>query len=97
MFKHQAIYNTHTTVLSIVDDTPKDINGDVVTLNQSLVDTEEAVLQAAHDALEYSRTRKAKYDLLNQFEMQYDDAVNGTTTWQDAINAIKQEIPKGGN
>ena len=43
---------------------------------------------------EYSRQRKAKYDLLNQFEMQFDDAANGTTTWIDAINAIKQEFPK---
>ena len=94
MFKHQAIYNTHATVLSIVDDTPKDINGDVVTLNQSLVDTEEAVLQAAHDALDYSRLRKAKYDLLNQDEMRYDDLVNNTTTWRDGIAAIKTAHPK---
>ena len=43
---------------------------------------------------EYSRQRKAAYDLLNQFEMQFDDAANGTTTWIDAINAIKQEFPK---
>ena len=49
------------------------------------------------DIKTYAEKRKARYDSLNQFEMQYDDAVNGTTTWQDAINAIKQEIPKGGN
>jgi len=24
----------------------------------------------------------------------YHDKVNGTTTWKDAINAIKQEFPK---
>jgi hypothetical protein len=50
--------------------------------------------QAFQDALTYSEKRKAKYDLLNQFEMQFDDAANGTTTWIDAINAIKQEFPK---
>ena len=54
-------------------------------------------LQTEYDNNQYARDRKARYDSLNQFEMQYDDAVNGTTTWQDAINAIKQEIPKGGN
>jgi len=43
---------------------------------------------------EYSRQRKAKYDLLNQDEMRYDDLINSTTTWQDAIAAIKQEYPK---
>ena len=51
-------------------------------------------LQAAYDALEYSRLRKAKYDLLNQDEMRFDDQVNSTTTWVDAINAIKAAHPK---
>ena len=56
--------------------------------------TESTRLQAAYDAQAYARSRKAAYDLLNQFEMQFDDAANGTTTWIDAINAIKQEFPK---
>ena len=43
---------------------------------------------------EYSRLRKAAYDLLNQDEMRYDDLINSTTTWQDAIAAIKTEYPK---
>ena len=51
-------------------------------------------LQAAYDALEYSRLRKAKYDLLNQDEMRYDDLVNNTTTWRDGIAAIKVAHPK---
>ena len=51
-------------------------------------------LQAAYDALEYSRLRKAKYDLLNQDEMRYDDVKNSTTTWVEAIDAIKLAHPK---
>ena len=43
---------------------------------------------------EYSRLRKAKYDLLNQDEMRYDDVKNSTTTWVDAIDAIKAAHPK---
>jgi hypothetical protein len=43
---------------------------------------------------EYARSRKAKYGLLNQDEMRYDDLINSTTTWQDAIAAIKLEHPK---
>ena len=43
---------------------------------------------------EYARARKAKYDLLNQDEMRFDDQVNSTTTWVDAINAIKAAHPK---
>ena len=51
-------------------------------------------LQAAYDALEYARKRKAKYDALNQFELISDDAINGTTTHKNAIVAIKSEFPK---
>ena len=43
---------------------------------------------------QYSKLRKAKYDLLNQDEMRYDDLKNSTTTWVDAIDAIKAEFPK---
>jgi len=51
-------------------------------------------LQATYDGLAYARTRKLAYDLLNQDEMRYDDLVNSTTTWQDAIAAIKSATPK---
>jgi len=42
----------------------------------------------------YAQKRKAKYDLLNQDEMRYDDLVNNTTTWRDGIAAIKVAHPK---
>ena len=58
------------------------------------INAELARLQAEYDAQEYARNRKAKYDALNQFEMQYDDEVNGTTTWKDAIAKIKSDNPK---
>jgi hypothetical protein len=62
-----------------------------------LVFTPYAEYQAEQDELtatEYSRLRKAKYDLLNQFEMMTDDASNGTTTHAEAIAAIKLSHPK---
>ena len=52
-------------------------------------------LEAEWDSQEYARNRKAEYDALNQFEMQFDDEINGTTTWKDAIVAIKAKYPKG--
>jgi hypothetical protein len=52
-------------------------------------------LQAEYDAQQYARDRKEEYDALNQFEMQFDDKEDGTTTWEDAINAIKTKYPKG--
>ena len=63
--------------------------------SQADQDTWTAEYEAHLAATEYSRQRKAEYDKLNQDEMRYDDLVNGTTTWQDAIAAIKTSIPKG--
>jgi len=58
------------------------------------IQTEVTRLQTEYDSQEYARNRKQEYDQLNQFEMQFDDQLNGTTTWVDAISAIKQEFPK---
>jgi hypothetical protein len=92
---HEAIYNTHPSVISIDDSTGAfDINGDAVVIDQSLVDAEETRLQAVYDSQEYARNRKAEYDQLNQFEMMFDDDRDGTTTWVDTINEIKGRHPK---
>ncbi len=91
----QAIYNTHSSVVSILESTDAyDEQGDSVVLDMALVNAEVTRLQAAYDAQAYSRLRKVEYNLLNQDEMRYDDLVNGTTTWQDAIAAIKLANPK---
>jgi len=44
--------------------------------------------------LTYDKKRKAEYDKLNQFEMMFDDDRDGTTTWVDKINEIKEKYPK---
>lgn len=62
--------------------TEEEINQEIIRL------TEEYV------ATEYQRLRKAEYDKLNQDEMRFDDLVNGTTTWQDSIIAIKNKYQK---
>jgi len=95
MFRDTAIRNIYATVVSINNDIDAtDANGDVVVLDESAITTEVNRLQAAYDALDYSRLRKAKYDLLNQDEMRFDDQANSTTTWVDAINTIKAAHPK---
>ena len=58
------------------------------------IDAEVIRLQAEYDSQEYARNRKAEYDQLNQFEMQFDDDRDGTTTWVDTINEIKGRHPK---
>ena len=55
---------------------------------------ELAQIEAEFNATAYIKLRKAEYDKLNQYEMMFDDQLNGTTTWVDAINAIKAQYPK---
>jgi hypothetical protein len=61
---------------------------------QAEIDSEIIRLQAVYDSQDYARKRKAEYDQLNQFEMQFDDKENSTTTWVDKINEIKGRHPK---
>ena len=95
MIRDKAILNTHPNVKAIYDGTSAiDINGDAVVLDESLISAEETRLQAVYDSQAYARNRKAEYDQLNQFEMQFDDKENTTTTWVDKINEIKGRHPK---
>ena len=76
-------------------------NDDVDTLKwdstpiaKDVIIAKQAEMQAEYDSKQYQRDRKAEYDKLNQFEMQFDDQRDGTTTWVDAINGIKEKYPK---
>jgi len=62
--------------------------------SDSEITAEVTRLQAEYDSLAYARSRKQEYDKLPQFEMQFDDQQNNTTTWVDAINDIKARFPK---
>ena len=90
-----AIRNTHSTVVTITGDTDAtDEQGNVVVLDETLITAEISRLQDIYDSQEYARARAAEYAALNQFEMQFDDQQNNTTTWVDAINDIKARFPK---
>lgn len=92
---HDAIRNINSAVVTIRGDVAYDANEQVIEIDQAAYDAEVARLEAEWNAKEYARLRKAEYDKLNQYEMMFDDQVNGTTTWVDAINAIKAKYPKG--
>jgi hypothetical protein len=67
----QAVFNTHTNVSSIRGESVGDlkafdVNGNPVVLDQSLVDTETARLQAESDSQEYARLRKAAYPSIEE-------------------------------
>ena len=95
MYRHQAIRNIHANVVVINGDTEAtDADGNVVTLDETLITAEQTRLQTEYDSLAYARSRKQEYDKLNQWEMQFDDNRDGTTTWVDSINEIKVRFPK---
>lgn len=53
-------------------------------------------LQAEYEAKQYQRDREKAYpSIQEQLDMQYWDKVNGTNNWQNAINAVKAQYPKG--
>ena len=97
-------WNGSTGEIEFNDGTPNEVITDFsayqslvdghATEKQRLADVEAQEATDAEAALTYADKRKAKYDALSQFEMQFDDATNSTTTWVDAINAIKVEFPK---
>jgi len=57
------------------------------------IQTELDRLQADYDAKQYQRDREYP-SIGEQLDMQYWDAVNGTTTWKDAIAQVKADNPK---
>ena len=67
--------------------------------NQQILD-KQAELQADYDAKEYQRARSRPpqaggYPTIeDQLDMLWHDKKNDTTTWQDAIQAIKDAHPK---
>ena len=86
---HKAIYALYPNVVSI-DDTAGafDKDGNQVTIDMDAVN-------AWTDPEQYKYDRQSEYkSLAEQLDMQYWDAVNGTTNWQDHINAIKTKYPK---
>lgn len=55
--------------------------------------TEESRLIAEWHSFQYQRDRVYP-TMRDQADMQYWDSVNGTTTWADAIAAVKAAHPK---
>ena len=99
-FKLKAIFNLygvggeHNVALGTLQIDKEGSLVDLTSQEQTEVDAEVTRLQAEYDAQAYSRNRKAEYDQLNQFEMQFDDDRDSTTTWVDKINEIKGRHPK---
>lgn len=88
MMLYDAIYQLNPTIVTIRGEVAYDAEGNEVAYDL-------AAAQALVAANQYKVQRAAAYpSIQEQLDMQYWDSVNGTTTWADAIAAVKQEFPK---
>jgi hypothetical protein len=95
-YNHQAIFNLYPNVVAIDDGMgAMDKDGNLVSIVQSDYETEVARLQAEYDAQAYARARKEAYpSWQEQMDMMYHDQTEGSRTWLDAIEAVKEAYPK---
>ena len=94
--------NVEYSNINVYDTSGQTLNGyvaagiyiDGVLCEDASILAEVTRLEGEYDRLAYSRLRNAEYIKLNQDEMRFDDFINNTTTWSDAILAIKAQFPK---
>ena len=90
---HVTVDNNDVNQIIWHDDNPTNIT------NQQILD-KQAELQADYDAKQYQRDRTESHRdggypaIGDQMDMIYHDQVDGTTTFKDAIKAIKDAHPK---
>ena len=94
---HEAIYSAYAgTVVSIDDGKGAfDKDGNSVTVDAVKVAAARKAIDDAAAAVKYKSDRAAAYASVgDQLDMQYWDAVNGTTTWKDHVAKVKADNPK---
>ena len=85
MRKHDAIFATHSNVVTIRDDVAYDKDEKVVTYN-------EATVQAYIDANEYKGLRQKEYPSIpDQLDTLYH---SGLDAWKAQIKTVKDKFPK---
>ena len=69
--------------------------GNQKNISEEQIQAKLAELQAEYDAIQYQRDRAEQYpSIQDQLDMQYHDAIDGTTTWKDAVAKVKADNPK---
>jgi len=94
--RHEAIRNVYANAVTISGDSNVwDADGNAVAIDKGLVQEEVARLQAEYDAQAYARARAEAYpSWQEQMDMMYHDQTEGSRTWLDAIEAVKEAHPK---
>ena len=100
---HEAIRKAYPNAITIDDGTGAfDASGNAISIDQSKVAEARTILDAEATAVLYRKQRTGQAgttdtiyaSIGDQLDMQYKDAVNGTTTWKDHIAAVKAKYPK---
>ena len=85
MNKHQAIFATHTNIVTIRGDVAYDKDENIVAYN-------EATVQAYIDANAYKGLRQAEYPSIpDQLDTLYH---SGLDAWKAQIKTVKDKYPK---
>ena len=95
-YDHKAVRAAYPNAVTIKDHVGVfDVSNNPITIDDAKVQVEADKIKAAYDAKKYQRDRNLAYPSLgDQLDMQYWDKKNGTTTWVDAIDKVKSDIPK---
>ena len=100
---HDAIRKAYPNAVTIDDGAGAfDASGNKISLDNSLVVAARTTLNNEAAAILYQKQRTGEAgttdtiyaSIGDQLDMQYKDAVNGTTTWKDHVAAVKAKYPK---
>ena len=94
---HEAIYSAYAGTVVSIDDSAGafDKDGNSVTLDAVKIAAARTSLNEAAAAIKYHSDSAAAYASVgDQLDMQYWDAVNGTSTWKDHVAKVKADYPK---
>ena len=92
--KTTCIYNLYSDAVSVTKDLDTDSYKAFDKDNKEITIDMTAV-EAELTKQDYQNKRIKEYpSIRDQLDMQYWDAVNGTTTWKDAIAKVKSDNPK---
>ena len=103
-----AILKAYPTIVTLDEsfvDYGLDTNGNKVTIVQSNVDAARVELDKKKYQVQRTGEQNPEFpgvlttdtiyaSVQEQLDMQYWDAVNGTTTWKDHVAAVKAKYPK---
>ena len=93
---HEAIRKAYPSVV-VIDDSKGafDKDNNKIALVQSDIDAARTTLNTEVASIKYKTDREKSFASIgDQLDMQYWDAVNGTTTWKDHVAKIKSDYPK---